>query len=80
MILPKIRQIYQIFEPLAHIWLSQESMSVHIFGNFSEYSATNKQLLNVQFRPNIRWFLVTEGSYSAKTGKTGFVDSLAQAF
>ena len=67
---------YRIFDPLAHIWMSQESMSFHIFGNFSEYSATNKQLLNVQFRPNIRWFLVTEGSVSAKTRKSCFGDSL----
>ena len=26
---------YRIFDPLAHIWLSRESMSVHIFGNFA---------------------------------------------
>ena len=37
-ILLNIGQIYQIFDPLAHIWLSRESISVHIFSNFAEYS------------------------------------------
>ena len=47
-----------------------------IFGKITEYSATNKQLPNIRFQPNIRCFLVTEGSYSAETRQSCFGDSL----
>jgi len=40
-IFPNIRQIYK----LAHILLSRESMSVHIYSNFAEYSV---KLPNIQ--------------------------------
>ena len=40
----KYSVIYQIFDPLADIWLSWESMSVQIFCNFAEYSVI---LLNI---------------------------------
>ena len=51
-----------------------------IFGEITEYSAMNKQLPNIRFRPNIRWFLDGEGSFSAETQKSGIGDSLCDIY